>query len=169
MGLNIRDIHNKIYRFEAADDAPGFFKCFFNFIICSPLGHATLVQKVEERKDGKLDVYELWKHMLPEAWLARYVETANKKLTADAVGEPPSAMRVVGCERHFHYGPEAGASGCFRARLHHASVEPKSEEEHLKLAFFFRKSSAGERRAKRAKGGDELAQRRKDIAGMLRA
>ena len=33
----------------------------------------------------KLSVYELWKHMLPETWLARYVETANKKLTLDAV------------------------------------------------------------------------------------
>ena len=54
--VNIHDIHDKIYVFQPADDAPGFFKCFFNVLICSPLGHSTLLQKVEE-KDGKLDVY----------------------------------------------------------------------------------------------------------------
>ena len=54
--VDIRDINDKVYVFEPADGSPGFFKCFFNTIICSPLGKATLIQKVEE-KDGKLDVY----------------------------------------------------------------------------------------------------------------
>ena len=65
----------------------------------------------------------------------------------------------------------AGASGCFRAHLYHASVEPASTDEHLKIAFFFRKSTRGERRAKRAlaEGHEsaaelELAQRRKMAA-----
>ena len=40
--------------------------------------------------------------------------------------------------------------GSFRARCHHASVAPKSTAEHLKIAYFFRKSEQGERRAKRA-------------------
>ena len=39
---------------------------------------------------------------------------------------------------HFEYGAAAGAAGCFNARLHHASVEPQSQAEHLKIAFFFR-------------------------------
>ena len=95
------------------------------------------------------------------------------KLTADAPGEPPSAMRVVGAPLHFHYGTEAGACGCFKARLYHASVAPESNEEHLKIAFFFRASTMGERRAKRALGGSaameegELAQRRKMVATEL--
>ena len=70
--------------------------------------------------------------------------------------------------RLYHH---SGASGCFRADLHHASVEPKSDDEHLKIAFFFRKSTRGERRAKRAlaecdEGATELelAQRRKMVA-----
>ena len=67
--------------------------------------------------------------------------TVVVKLTADVEGEPPSQMRVVGCERHFDYGPAAGSSGLFRARLFHASVAPRSEREHLKLAFFFRESA----------------------------
>ena len=44
------------------------------------------------------------------------------KLTPDEAGEAPSAMRVVGAPRTFAYGPEAGASGAFRARLFHASI-----------------------------------------------
>ena len=82
------------------------------------------------------------------------------KLTADAEGEPPSAMRVVGAGggRHFHYGPSAGASACFKARLYHASVAPTSAAEHLKMAFFFRSSSMGDRRgAKRAASGTPTA------------
>ena len=75
--------------------------------------------------------------------------TVVVKLTADAVDEAPSAMRVVGAARHFHYGPSAGASACFRARLHHASVEPSSPEEHLKIAFFFRVTDRDRRCAKR--------------------
>jgi len=77
--------------------------------------------------------------------------TVVVKLTPNAPGEPPSAMRVVGATRHFHYGPERGASGSFRARVHHASVAPESGAgEHLKIAYFFRASAKGERRAKRA-------------------
>ena len=97
--------------------------------------------------------------------------TVVVKLTPDGAGQPPSAMRVVGADRHFYYAAPAGASGCFRADLHHASVEPKSDDEHLKIAFFFRSSTRGERRAKRALAeGDEgvteleLAQRRKVVA-----
>ena len=48
--------------------------------------------------------------------------TVVVKLTPDREGERPSAMRVVGAERHFSYGAHAGASGSFRARVHHASV-----------------------------------------------
>jgi hypothetical protein len=102
------------------------------------------------------------------------------KLTQDEPGEPPSAMRVVGAPCHFEYGPSAGASGCFRSRLHHASVEPTSTKEHLKIAYFFRTSKKGERRAKRTLGGavgagggaggeadDEMAQRRKIVSTEL--
>ena len=56
------------------------------------------------------------------------------KLTADAPGEPPSAMRVVGAPLHFHYGTEAGACGCFKARLYHvdrARVERGAPEDSL--------------------------------------
>ena len=80
-------------------------------------------------------------------------------------------MRGVGAPFHIEYGPTPGASGCFRARLFHASVAPTSEREHLKIAFFFRSSVKGERLAKRALGGrardgadDELlAQRRAEV------
>eukprot|EP00966_Prymnesium_polylepis_P181877 4213408-Prymnesium_polylepis.1 len=34
-----------------------------------------------------------------------------------------------GAPCHFRYGAAAGASGCFKARLHHASVEPQSDQE----------------------------------------
>jgi hypothetical protein len=57
--------------------------------------------------------------------------TAIIKLTPDEQGERPSAMRVVGAPCHFQYGPRAGACGCFRSRLYHASVIPLSEREHL--------------------------------------
>ena len=75
--------------------------------------------------------------------------TVVVKLTADAPGEPPSRMRVIGAQRHFAYGPAAGSAGCFRARLYHASVAPESPEEHLKVAFFFRSDEQGERRLER--------------------
>ena len=66
--------------------------------------------------------------------------TAIVKLTPDEPGELPSEMRVVGAPVHFKYGPKPGASGCFRARLYHASVLPASAREHLKIAFFFKKA-----------------------------
>jgi len=75
--------------------------------------------------------------------------TVVVKLTADQEGEGASRMRVVGAAHPFRYGSEAGAAGCFLARLYHASVAPESEREHYKIAFFFRKSTKGERRAKR--------------------
>jgi hypothetical protein len=90
-------------------------------------------------------------------------------------------MRVVGAARNFAYGAAAGASGAFRARVHHASVAPLAGSgEHLKIAFFFREAPRGERRAKRAvvtEGGDPgaedeggaLAQRRRLVAGELKA
>ena len=85
-------------------------------------------------------------------------------------------MRVVGGEQHFSYGPESGAAGCFRARAHHASVEPHPDSrEHLKVAYFFRASLKGERRAKRALIGGggvhelELAQRRRLVTHDLNA
>ena len=96
--------------------------------------------------------------------------TVVVKLTPDRPDELPSQMRVVGAAEHFCYGAAAGDSGCFKARLYHASVEPASEDEHLKIAFFFRKSTMGERRAKRAlesESGAELVQRRKAIATQL--
>jgi len=67
-----------------------------------------------------------------------------------------------------------GACGCFRSRLYHASVAPASHSEHLKLAYFFRASTKGERRAKRSLAGgsvddedEELAHRRKSVATEL--
>ena len=39
--------------------------------------------------------------------------------------------------------------GCFDARLHHQSVKPRSEREHLKVAFFFRRSIQRERLVRR--------------------
>lgn len=74
--------------------------------------------------------------------------TVVVKLTADAPEEPPSEMRVVGAPEHFRYGPAAGSSGCFQAALHHASVKPSSEREHLKIAFFYKAST--NRRAERS-------------------
>ena len=46
-------------------------------------------------------------------------------------------MRVLGAEFDFQYGPAAGSAGCFSAWLYHQSVLPRSENEHMKLAFFF--------------------------------
>ena len=37
--------------------------------------------------------------------------TIVAKLTPDEEGEAPSAMRVVGADRHFHYGGRAGDAG----------------------------------------------------------
>ena len=98
--------------------------------------------------------------------------TVVVKLTADAEGEPPSRMRVVGASHYFEYDAAAGGSGAFLARLFHASVEPAPDtSEHLKVAFFFRASTKGERRAQRSLaaagiGGDqqELADRRQRVA-----
>ena len=83
-------------------------------------------------------------------------------------------MRVVGAQRHFDYGGAAGSAGCFLARLHHASVAPRAGcKEHLKMAFFFRKSEKGDRRAKRGLGQvahelpEELARRRRSVVGQM--
>ena len=93
--------------------------------------------------------------------------TVVVKLTADELDEPPSAMRVVGAERHFKYGHAAGDAGCFLARLYHASVAPESDREHLKIAFFFKASGAGERRArlctKRSDGQLEVGEARRIV------
>ena len=93
--------------------------------------------------------------------------TVVVKLTADELHEPPSAMRVVGAERHFKYGHAAGDAGCFLARLYHASVAPESDREHLKIAFFFKASGAGERRArlctKRSDGQLEVGEARRIV------
>ena len=68
--------------------------------------------------------------------------TVVVKLTPDEEGEAPSSMRVVGARRYFEYGPSAGDAATFRARLYHASVHPRSARQHLKLAFFFRRSKS---------------------------
>ena len=84
-------------------------------------------------------------------------------------------MRVLGANCHFRYGPEAGDAGSFRACVHHASVRPLSDRQHTKVAFFFRESTQGERRAKRGLGGgdeqgeEELAKRRRQVALELEA
>ena len=79
------------------------------------------------------------------------------KLTPSEAGEPASQMRVVGAQGPT--GPRAGDAGCFLSRLHHASVRPRAGvKEHLKMAFFFRKSDKGERRAKRGLGAEQLPQ-----------
>ena len=70
------------------------------------------------------------------------VYTVVVKLTPDVANESPSQMRVVGADRHFSYGPQAGACGLFRARLYHASVNPRSSREHFKIAYFFRERLA---------------------------
>ena len=91
------------------------------------------------------------------------------KLTADVPGESPSSMRVVGADQHFEYGTGAGAAGCFDARLHHASVAPRSEEEHLKLAYFFRRDEKAERLASRPEVAMEhLARELRDDCGKCR-
>ena len=83
------------------------------------------------------------------------------KLTADQIGHPPSEMRVVGAPIHFEYGAEAGQAGCFRARLFHASVAPRSATEHYKLVFFFKGAAKppghDERRRKRASAAGDAA------------
>lgn len=99
--------------------------------------------------------------------------TVVVKLTADPPAEPHSAMRLVGAPRTFEYSAPAGSAGVFRARVFHASVSTDTSE-HLKLAFFFRASTKGERRAKRqlaaaGLGGEELppaelAHRRQHVA-----
>jgi hypothetical protein len=71
------------------------------------------------------------------------------KVTPDGIGESPSRMTVVGAAFPFEYGPEAGAAGHFDSRLWHESVRPESPREHLKVTFFFRRSTEREMRAKR--------------------
>eukprot|EP00966_Prymnesium_polylepis_P207979 4817661-Prymnesium_polylepis.2 len=116
--------------------------------------------------------------------------TAVVKLTADTPDEPPSSMRVIGAERDFEYGPGPGerfdsnshawrshlaaAAAAPAASVHHASVAPRSERPHLKLAFFFKKSEKGERRAKRGLSGqslsdEQLAQRRRAVTSQMEA
>ena len=98
--------------------------------------------------------------------------TVVVKITADAPAAPRSQMRVVGAAAPFDYDATAGAAGCFRAALHHASVAPRpGAGENLKVAFFFRASEKGERRAKRGlseAGSDlEVAQRRRTVVSEL--
>ena len=62
------------------------------------------------------------------------------KLTPDLEDEAQSAMQVVAANQEFYYGSNAGAAGCFLAGLFHKSVVPRSAREHLKMAFFFRRS-----------------------------
>ncbi len=107
--------------------------------------------------------------------------TVVVKITADEPGEAPSEMRVVGGTRHFEYGPNAGDAGSFRARVYHASVVPKSTREHMKIAFFFRKSEKGERRVNRrtlalgaepdhgSVGEEEIERRRQKVAREIEA
>ena len=101
--------------------------------------------------------------------------TVVVKLTADAPKERPSSMRVLGAAEPFFYGNQAGAAGCFLARLYHASCPPMSDKEHFKIAFFFRKSEQGERRAKRGLAPNseaaerELARRRKSVVEEINA
>ena len=99
--------------------------------------------------------------------------TVVVKLTPDAPGSPHSRMRLVGAPRVFEYGAPAGSAGAFLARAFHASIEPDAgTSEHLKIAFFFRASTKGERRAKRGLSAavlasgveDELARRRRHVA-----
>ena len=76
-------------------------------------------------------------------------------------------MRVVGAKCYFSYAAQAGAAGLFRAKLYHASVAPVSKREHLKIAFFFKASGAGERRArlctKRSDGQLEVGEARRIV------
>jgi hypothetical protein len=81
--------------------------------------------------------------------------TVVVKLSFDKLHAAPSEMRVVGAQRNFAYGAHAGASGAFRARLHHASVEPSDWAEHLKLAFFFTSDPRAERANQRLARQDE--------------
>ena len=67
--------------------------------------------------------------------------TVVVKLTADVLGEPPSAMSIVGQAIDFEYGPTAGASATFLSDLFHTSVAPTSENEHLKMTYFFKAAS----------------------------
>jgi hypothetical protein len=67
------------------------------------------------------------------------------KLTADAAGEPASAMRVVGAGQRFFYAPEAGSAAVFDARLYHISEPPESDRAHIKLALFFKPDSPASR------------------------
>lgn len=97
--------------------------------------------------------------------------TVVVKLTPDGPGEPPSQMRVLGADEYFDYGAEPGAAGCFLAELFHASVAPRvGARECLKIAYFFKASVMGERRAKRGRPLREewenstVAERRHQVA-----
>ena len=63
-------------------------------------------------------------------------DTVVIKITPDAAGEPPSAMRVVGARDRFVYGAHAGASAHFDARLWHRSEWPESLRPHMKVSLF---------------------------------
>ena len=67
---------------------------------------------------------------------AQVTDTVVIKLTADAVGEAASAMRVVGAPELFFYAPAAGSAGAFSARLYHISRPPVSDRPHIKLTLF---------------------------------
>ena len=67
---------------------------------------------------------------------AHVTDTVVIKLTADAVGEAASAMRVVGAPELVFYAPAAGSAGAFSARLYHISRPPVSDRPHIKLTLF---------------------------------
>ena len=73
--------------------------------------------------------------------------TCVVKLTADVGGDSPSKMRVVG-KQAFEYGAQAGAACLFDSDLHHESIAPTSETEHLKVVFFFCAGSERDCRAR---------------------
>ena len=95
--------------------------------------------------------------------------TVVVKLTPDAAGEAPSRCASSDPRQHFHYGPAAGAAGCW-ARLYHSSVAPLSQEEHPSSSTS-NLSTRGERRVKRALGktvdATKLAQRCRLVAAEL--
>ena len=128
MVLNIHDIHDKTYVFQPADDAPGFFKCFFNVLVCSPLGYMTLIQKVEE-KNGKVDVYGT------DARLCNGCAPMSPCLCTPCCGFGP-------CGAEWHFEPVEGEpskftatgsvfkGGCCKALTHHDGDFFVYDEDH---------------------------------------
>ena len=84
------------------------------------------------------------------------VFTVVVKLTPDEKDEPPSAMRVVGASRHFHYGPAAGDAGCF--------VEPPPSMKSIRLPHEGFPAGAGAGEAP----GAELARLRAGVRAFQR-